>query len=263
MLTRSWFANWFPSAKIGAWVSSSIFSCGSATQAVCVNILFQLHLGMKFGNVCLHVRRPDDCVYEHKSRSQVCGVGRRILKPGEQIVRSFSVLHSPGGVVFPVSGRYVIELTLPNIPLYADPLVIDVENPRLLALGDRYFQRFLRDGLPVGSKRNWKILDAILHAPEGLPSAVINHLGYLYATAKPRTTRAGELFRRALDAQQGHRIREKALLRALQPDTLEPRWGTYDSDQMRERAYALFGRQDAKHPSLIQLDNDVNKEELR
>ena len=222
-----------------------------------------LHLGMKFGNVCLHVRRPDGHVYEHKSRSQVCGVGRRILKPNEQIVRSFSVLHGPGGVVFPFPGQYVIELTLPNIPLYADPLVIDVGNPRLLALSDRYFQRFIGDGLPVGSKRNWNILDTILDAPGGLPPAVINHLAYLHATTKPRTSRARELFRRALDSQQGHRIREKALLRALRPDTLEPRWRTYESEQMRELAHVLFSRQDVKHPSLIRLGNDMNKEEPR
>ena len=222
-----------------------------------------LHLGMKFGNVCLHVRRPDGTVYEHKSRSQVCGAGRRILNPGEQIARSFSVLHSPDGVVFPVSGEYVIELTLPSIPLYTDPLVIDVADPRLSALGDPYFQRFLRDGLPVGSRRNWHILDAILRAPEKLPSAVTSHLGYLHATAKPRTPRAREFFRRAVDAQQGNRIQEKALLRALRPDTLEPLWGTYESDQMRAHAYTLFGSQDPKHPSLIQLENDEKKEELR
>ena len=222
-----------------------------------------LHLGMKFGNVCLHVRRPDGSVYQHKSRSQVCGAGRRILNPGEQIARSFSVLHSPDGVVFPVPGGYVIDLTLPSIPLYTDPLVIDVADPRLSELGDRYFQRFLRDGLPVRSRRNWGILDGILRAPERLPSAVISHLGYLHATAKPRAPRAGEFFRRALDAQNGHRIREKALLRALRPETLGPRWGTYESDQTRARAVTLFGSQDPKHPSLVRLENDKNEEVLR
>ena len=222
-----------------------------------------LHLGMKFGNVCLHVRRPDGSVYEHKSHSQVCGAGRRLLKPGEQIERTFSVLHSPDGVVFPVSGQYVIELTLPNISLYADPLVLDVGDPRLPPLSDRYFQRFLRNGLPVGSRRNWEILDGILDAADELPSAALNHLGYLHATAKPRTRRAGELFRQALYADHGQRIREKALLRALRPATLEPRWGSYDPDQMRELAYDLFGRQDPKHPSLTQLDHDANKRKPR
>ena len=219
-----------------------------------------LHLGMKFGNVRLQVRRPDGNVYEHKSRSQICGAGRRILRPGERIARSFSVLHSPDGVVFPISGRYVVELTFPNIPLYADPLVIDVGNPRLSALGDRYFQRFLRDGLPVGSRRNWKILDAILDAPAGLPPATINHLGYLHATSKPRTPRARELFRQALDAQQGYRIREKALLRASRPNTINPRWRPNDSDRQRERAHALFSGQDPLHPSLVHLNNHMNKE---
>ena len=263
MPTRSSFANWFRERDDWCVGEPFDFLLLIRNTSRLRQHSVPLHLGMKFGNVCLHVRQPDGGVYEHKSRSQVCGAGRRILKPGEQIARSFSVLHSPEGVVFPVSGPYVIELTLPDIPLYADPLVIDVGNPRVSALSDRHFQRFLRDGLPVGSRRNWKILDGILDAAEELPSATINHLGYLHATAKPRTRRAAKLFRQALDAHQGQRIREKALLRALRPDTLEPRWRTYDSNQMTVRAYELFGGKDPMHPSLTKLDHDVNEEKPR
>ena len=211
-----------------------------------------LHLGMKFGNVCLHVRRPDGTVYEHRSRSQVCGSGRRVLGPGEKIIRSFSILHSPDSVVFPMVGRYVIELTIPTVSLYTDPLLIDVGDPRVPVLSDRHFQRFLRDGLPAGSRRNWKILNELLDEPKRLPPAAFNHFSYLYAILKPRSRRAVALFLQALASNHGQRVHEKALLRALRSDAAKPRSATYDTHQVPRTRLRASSAHKIRHPSLFQ-----------
>ena len=218
------------------------------------------HLGMKFGNANLRVRRPDNTVYDHQSRTVVSAEGLRSLKPGETVLRSFSILHSPNGVVFPVSGKYTFSLVLPSVGLRADPVEIDVAGPRLAILGNRNFQAFLGRGLPTSSRQNWKILNKVLDAPDTLPPSVITHFDYLYASCKPTTSRGRASFFRCLNAEHGNRIREKTLLQALQPEAGEKCSLNYENGQILEKAQELFGIQDVQHPSLAQLNNTFKTE---
>ncbi|MCP4374481.1 MAG: hypothetical protein GY797_41220 [Deltaproteobacteria bacterium] len=222
-----------------------------------------LHLGMKFGNTNLRIRQPDNTVYDHQSRTVVSAEGLRALKPGETVLRSFSILHSLNGVVFPVAGKYVFSLLLPSLGMRADPIEIDVAGPRLAILGNRNFQTFLGHGLPTSSRQGWKIMNKILDTPNALSPSVISHLDYLYASCKPTTSRGRASFSRCLKAEYGNRIREKILLQALQPETRKSSLWDYDSNQILKKTQELFSIQDLQHPSLTQLNSIFETEELQ
>ncbi|NBQ68666.1 MAG: hypothetical protein EBU46_07490 [Nitrosomonadaceae bacterium] len=119
------------------------------------------HMGPEFDTLQLIITRPNGTRYYHRPRSLTCASGHQIVKPDEEIVRSFCTSRGPNGAVFPESGRYVVSAIFPGAGAASMPIEVEVKKRKDGPLTKERFRKFIAKGA-AGSPAMLRQLDDAL-----------------------------------------------------------------------------------------------------
>ena len=169
-------------------------------------------IGTVFDTLLLTVTRPDGTRYRHLSRTLACSRRRRILKPGEEIIRPFCTVRGPGGAVFPKPGRYLVSAVFPQGQAAAMPIEINVEPRDDGPLANPQFRRFIAYGAPHRSPRLLRLLDEALAADVHLDSASRGYLALIRTNTERDPSRSAALHKIALADTSPAAVRHAAVI---------------------------------------------------
>lgn len=222
--------------------------------------LVPIGLGLRYGTLALSIQAPDGSRRLYRSRINSCSRGWRLLRAGDVISRSYSLISDSAGLLFPVPGTYVLHVHAPTLGVRSNGVSIEVA-PAAGAFADARFRAFLARGLPRPDARAWKILKGLL-SDDGVDPAVRAHLAN-QRVAK-RIARSSDDHAQLIGstAYTSPRTYEKNLLLRLARLRRGAETDRSQAPRLVDLAESALRAEDADHPGLAYL-TELRKEFAR
>lgn len=192
-------------------------------------------IGTEFDTLIVTVTRPDGQRYRHLSRTLACSFRRRLLKPGEEIIRPFCTMRGPGGAVFTVHGRYIVSAVFPQGQAEATPIEVNVEPRSDGPLANQQFRRFISQGASRRSPRFLRHLDEALATGLHLDPASRGYLALIRATTEQDPVRTKALHKLALADSSTTAVRHAAVVERTKTMAREGALNRSSWDRLKNR----------------------------